>query len=87
MTFEEPGRTVNGSGQIVYTWPPEGRFVELWQRIDAITTDDEKCELISLLNLWRDENSTLVAYTDDDGEWVDVEPDFSEPRRWMEENP
>lgn len=83
--WTEPGRWVNELGQIVYAWPPEGRFADLWRRIEAAVTEDERGEAVALLNLWRDENSTLVAYTDDDGEWVDCEPDWSVPEQWKDE--
>lgn len=72
-TEEEPGRYVNGSGQIITRFPPEGRFVALWRGFDALYTDTDKHDLIALLHGWRDENSTLVAYSDGD-EWVEVEP-------------
>ena len=86
MTAEitpEPGRHVSESGQIIYVWPPEGRYADLWQRFDAALTDSDKHELAPLLRRWTDANSTLVAYTDDTGEWVDVEPDWTEPQRWL----
>jgi hypothetical protein len=72
--WTEPGRSVSPSGQIVYAWPPEGRFAVLWDRFQAAGfTDDEKTDLVALLRLWVDENSDLVAYTDENGEWVDVQ--------------
>lgn len=81
--WTEPGRWVNESGQIVYAWPPEGRFAELWRRAEGIITDDEKGDLLALLRLWQDENSTLVAYTDEAGQWVNVEPDWDVPTEWL----
>lgn len=51
-------------------------------RICAVTTEIERCELECLISREVSENSTLVAYTDNDGEWVDVEPDWEEPERW-----
>lgn len=82
---EEPGRFVSESGLIGYDWPPRGRFAELWRRIDAAIPDAEKGEALSLLNRWQNEHSTLVAYTDENGEWVDVEPRWSEIDGWLTE--
>jgi hypothetical protein len=79
----EPGRWVADDGRVVYAWPPEGRFVKVWSRLHAAFSDDEKHDVLALLLLWRDENSTLVAYADDDGEWVDVEPDWDVPGGWV----
>lgn len=79
---DEPGRYVTESGLIKYCWPPEGRFVELWARIEAAIKPEERSDAISLLHLWREETSTLVAYTDENGEWVDCEPDWSVPEAW-----
>jgi hypothetical protein len=79
----EPGRSVAEDGRIVYAWPPEGRFRALWERFALTFTDAEKSELLSLLIKWRDENSTLVAYTNESGEWVDVEPDWTKPDEWL----
>lgn len=81
--IEEPGRSVADDGRIVYAWPPEGRFAELWRRVDSITTDEEEDELISLLVRWRDDNTTLAAYTDENGEWVDVEPRWEHIADWL----
>lgn len=80
--YTEPGRTVAEDGRIVYAWPPEGRFADLWRRFDGAFNDAEKHELAALLRRWIDENSTLVAYEDDDGVWHDVKPDWSMPERW-----
>lgn len=81
--WTEPGRSVADDGRIVYAWPPEGRFRALWDRCDKEFTDEEKGELISLLAKWRDENATLACYTNEGGEWVDVEPDWSTPEKWL----
>lgn len=80
----EPGRQVAPDGRIVYSWPPEGRFRALWERCALTFTDQEKLELLALLKKWRDSESTLVAYTNDEGEWVDVEPDWDLPMTWLE---
>lgn len=80
---DEPGRHVTPDGRIEYSWPPEGRYAALWSRIDAVLTDDEKHHAIALLHRWRDDTSTLVAYTDENGEWVDVEPDWTIPDGWL----
>lgn len=80
----EPGRTVGPDGRIHYHWPPAGRFLPLWERFDKVFDDDEKHDLLALLTQWRHAESTMVAYTDPEtGEWVDVEPDWSEPRKWL----
>ena len=74
MTTAEPGRSIADDGRVVYAWPPEGRFAALWERVEAaLPGDDERLEALSLLARWGDETSTIVAFTDDDGEWVDVE--------------
>lgn len=80
--WTEPGRHVSESGTIVTHWPPEGRFVALWDRLHEVFSDDEKHDILALLTIWRDENSSLVAYTDENGEWVDVEPDWSVVESW-----
>jgi hypothetical protein len=82
--WTEPGRSVADNGAIVYAWPPTGRFHHLWACFDADFTDEEKHELLALLLRWRDDASALVAFTDEAGEWVDVEPNWAEPQRWME---
>lgn len=81
--WTEPGRHVSDSGTIVTHWPPEGRFAALWDRVDGAFTDDEKHDIADLLKIWRDENSSLVAYTDESGIWVDVEPNWSVPDQWL----
>jgi len=79
----EPGRHVADDGLHVYAWPPEGRFADLWRRIgEALPSDDDKDEAASLLCLWLAEDSTDVAYIDD-GELVDVEPDWDVPGGWL----
>lgn len=84
--WTEPGRWVADDGTIRYAWPPQGRFHELWVKFSSLhLTDDEKFELLALLTLWGDENSTLVAI-EENGEWIDVEPDWSVPEQWLEEN-
>jgi hypothetical protein len=83
--FVEPGRSVAESGRIVYDWPPQGRFAEIWRRLDAAVADADKCAALSLLNRWQEENSTLIAYTDDDGEWVDVESHYETVTEWLEQ--
>lgn len=46
--------------------------------------DDEKHELLRLLLEWRRQNSTTIAYKDgEDGEWIDVEPDWSQVEAWL----
>ena len=74
--WTEPGRHVDERGQIVYAWPPEGRFAALWWRIHAVIPDEEKGEALALLLKWRDQTATLLAYTDDSGDWQDVEVDW-----------
>lgn len=71
---EEEGRYVRDDGAIVTEYPPKGRFVELWQRARATFTDSELHDLLPLIDNWRDENSTLVAYKNGDGEWVEIAP-------------
>ncbi len=88
MSPEEPGRHVTDTGRIVYSWPPSGRFADLWARIVAAFPDEEeRCEAMALLDRWVDETSTLVAIGtfDEDGrcEWEDVEPDWSTPAAWL----
>jgi hypothetical protein len=80
----EAGRWVDETGLICYAWPPEGRFKALWDRVAAVTTEEERSALQSLIRREVDENSTIVAYTDDNGEWVDVEPNWENPPRWMD---
>lgn len=76
----ELGRSVGESGVLVYAWPPEGRFKELWARFEAAFPDpDDRITLRSLVARWMDETSRLVAYTDDAGEWVDVSWPWDEP--------
>lgn len=83
--WTEPRRMVSEHGQIVYSWPPQGRFVGLWERLHKVFSDEEKGEVLSLLVVWRDENSTLECYTDEDGNWVDVLPDWDVPTTWLED--
>ena len=80
--WTELGREVAPDGRIVYAWPPEGRFAEVWARFDQAFTDEDKGILWSLLPQWQSEMSTLVAYTNAHGEWVDVEPDWSVVDAW-----
>ena len=81
--FTEPGRHVEVDGRIVYAWPPEGRFADLWLRFVAAFPDDvERCEVETLVRKWVDESSTLCSYTDEDGRWVDVTPDWDIPEGW-----
>lgn len=82
--WTEPGRSVAPDGRIVYAWPPEGRFVRLWDRLHKVFSDDEKHEVLALLRAWRDDDSTLVAYTDDEGGWVDVEWDWTVAGGWLD---
>ncbi len=84
--WTEPGRSVAEDGRIVYAWPPLGRFADLWARFAAAFDEDEMYDLLSLGAEWRADESTLVAYTDENGEWVDVEPDWTLPQQWTEES-
>lgn len=82
--WTEPGRSVAENGQIVYEWPPQGRFDDLWARFASAFPDDtERHEILALLLAWRDDGSVLAAYTDENGDWVDVEPDWSLVEGWM----
>ena len=81
--WTEEGRRVEPDGRIVYAWPPQGRFRALWERCALTFTDDEKHELLALHRKWRDDNSVLAAYTNESGEWVDVEPDWNVPNEWL----
>lgn len=78
----EPGRSVAADGRIVYAWPPQARFAALWITFNRQFGDAEKLELLSLLTCWRNAESTLVAYTDEAGELVDVEPDWTVVEGW-----
>lgn len=71
----EPGLSLNeDTGQYRTHWPPAGRFAELWKRFEAAGfTDDERCDLVSLLNQDIYDKSTLAAYTDDEGNWIDID--------------
>lgn len=81
--WTEPGRWVADDGAIRYDWPPQGRFAGMWERFrEAFPDESEWSEVHALFLRWQHENSTLVAYTDG-GEWVDVEPDWSLPERWV----
>lgn len=72
MTMAEPGRAVADDGRLVYSWPPEGRFAELWLRIEtAFPDEDERLEALALLARWDDHVSTVVAFSDAGGP-VDV---------------
>jgi len=80
----EPGRHITDDGRNVYTWPPQGRYANLWRRIQtAFPHDADKADAAALLDRWRDETSTLIAYTDDNDQWVDVEPDWTLPTGWL----
>lgn len=79
---DETGLHVGDNGAVVYHWPPGGPFRELWDRVAAPLSDVERCDLHSLLTVWMHETSTLVSYEDENGEWVDVEPDWSIPDDW-----
>lgn len=75
MTPSEPGRHTEDDGRIITHWPPEGRFSALWDQFcAAFPQDQERHDLLDLLLLWRDANSTLVAFTNDEGEWIDCDP-------------
>ena len=76
----DPGVAVNASGQLVYDWPPQGRFVELWERVAAVTTAAERVELGALIRCEMDATSELVAFTDFDGDLRDI--DWTEPTTW-----
>ena len=80
----EPGRHVTDTGRIVYNWPPEGRFADLWRRlVVALPGEQEKLEAAALLARWEDEvDARIVAIIEDDDE-VDVEPDWNMPAGWL----
>jgi len=60
-------------------WPPTEEWAVVWARFEAAGfNDDEKTKLHDLLGRWMDETSRLVAYTDEDGNWVDVEWPWSD---------
>lgn len=82
----EPGRRVTEDGRITYAWPPVGRFAALWRRIEAaLPYDEERLDALALLARWDDETAQLVGYLDDDeGGWVDVEPDWRVPADWLD---
>lgn len=84
---DEPGRHTDEDGRIVYAWPPKGRFRELWDRVDAITSKEEKHELLSLLLLWRDEGSSVVGIVHEDGTYEDLEPDWEKFKKFWSPNP
>lgn len=85
--WTEEGRYVNESGQIVYEWPPKGRFAELWKRVHETFPDEEKEDVLALLRVWSDENSTLVAYRETwEDEWHDVTPNWADPEAWGYKN-
>lgn len=81
--WEEPGCHVDSNGVIRYDWPPQGRFVDLWKRFDDALTETEKHELLSLVCLWRDENSTLVSIIHEDGTEEDLEPDWEAIQKYV----
>ena len=78
----DTGVSLSESGQLVYEWPPQGRFVELWQRVAAVTTAAERIELGALIRCEIDATSELVAYTDENGELREV--DWDAPTRWTQ---
>jgi len=62
-----------GCGWHTY-WPPVGKHAEVWERFQALGMPQEDWFALSdVLRRWIDDGSTLVAYTDENGEWVDVE--------------
>ena len=56
---------------------------DLWQRVDAVTTDAEKHALVPLLVRWQEDTGTLVAYENDDRTWTDCEPDWRQVKEWL----
>ena len=85
--FTEPGRHLSDDGRFVYHWPPQGRFAELWQRIElALPSDKEKHDAIGILCLWLSENGTTVAWVDDkDDELFHVDvPKWDMPKKWLD---
>ena len=85
---EEPGRHLDEEyGMWIIEWPPVGRFKELWERLVSITTEQERMELVSMINKEIDDNSTLVSYTDDEcpSIWHDVTPDWTEVEKWLDD--
>lgn len=80
--WTEEGRWVEEDGRILYDWPPVGRFKDLWKRFTTAFNEEEYEEVASLLRYWSEENSTLVAYEDESGEWHDVEPNWADPEAW-----
>jgi hypothetical protein len=82
--FIEEGRYVDEYGAIRYVWPPIGRFGHLWREFQSHFPDESTWpEIEALLRYWQEEASTLVAYTDEFGEWVDVEPQWDMIERWL----
>lgn len=82
--IEEPGCWVDHMGRVRYAYPPVGRFAELWERITAITTEEERCLLAGLISNEIHENSTVIAVKDLlDEEWTEVAPNWDDPPPWL----
>lgn len=73
-TRPERGLTICNACDFHTYWPPTGEHAEVWERWKDAIPDGDKHRLIDVLVRWRHEHSTLVAYTDENGEWVEVEP-------------
>ncbi len=89
MTFvaDDPEKRLSDtdSGTVVFNWPPEGVYADLWTRLDSAFTDGEKLILRLLITKWVSEDSTLVAVRDETGEWTDVEPDWAKVQDWCKD--
>lgn len=83
-TAEKNGMSVCVVCDFHMYWPPVGEHAETWAKFEALDLfdDQERHRLLDCLQRWRDENSTLVAYTEN-GEWMDVEADWEQPRKWF----
>ncbi len=48
------------------------RDERLWDLLLPLS-DADLCRLLDMLRAWEEMGSTVVAYTDEDGRWVDTE--------------
>jgi hypothetical protein len=58
-----------------------GDYAVVWEKFESVSktfTDAEKSLLAAVLNRWVSENSTLMAYTDENGEWVNIKWPWTE---------